>query len=479
MLVRKHIPWSNPRDLFQLFKDEPYAHLFQSGDQAVKNRWSFIIARPSHEISVSQNQCRIDGVRKLGSIDDILRDCLPLTACCFETEEGVKAIPFISGLVGYIGYEAASLFEPSLKMPVSPYALPDIKLGRYEASIVFDHQNQEAFICGRTDRSVDELYEVCLEKPDLKLCHSSPFARQDRKFTLSSNFSNVRYITAVKIAKEAILNGDFFQTNLSRRIKIEFSQDHQVTDYLAMFDEIMQHSDASYGALLQFSEGVILSNSPEKFFSIKPLMNGQLKLEAAPIKGTIARHSNKELDRQQVIKLQNNPKDRAENIMIADLLRNDMSRVCEWDSIREDSLCSVLSLTHVHHLVSRISGILRPDHDGVDVLRALFPCGSITGAPKIEAMGAISDIEETGRGPYCGAIGYFDDRGNADFSVAIRILIQSWGNNHTDRVGGSILNIPVGGGITLRSDPQSEYDETNLKATALMRMLKITSENDL
>ncbi|MEM9015357.1 MAG: chorismate-binding protein, partial [Pseudomonadota bacterium] len=161
-------------------------------------------------------------------------------------------------------------------------------------------------------------------------------------------------------------------------------------------------------------------------------------------------------DQQMAEQLLADPKDRAENIMIVDLLRNDLSKICDDHSIRVPRLCELISLSKVHHLVSQITGTLRNDVSVTDVFGALFPCGSITGAPKVQAMKVISEIEGIGRGPYCGAIGYISDTGVADFSVAIRTTILANKN--------STAFIPVGGGVTVRSDPAAEYDETIAKA---------------
>ncbi len=478
--ITREIDWSHPIEAFRAFASIPFAHLFHGGEKSQieqkeqpglsprqqASRWSFIVANPVTNIIYQGGAFWIDGARSDASFDEVIRAHL-------RTQTFSSPIPFLSGLAGFIGYESAALFEPSLELPPSPYALPDIALGRYEGVIIFDRWNERSFVCGLNARAVDELCEIIKdthlqtsrpsndENPDL----SNGF---EQNLTVSSNFDRGSYKDAVEQVREAILNGDFFQTNLTRRIIVDITGlEHFNNDHIEMFARIMDKSDACYGACLQFDEGIILSNSPEKFFSLSLQENGRLKLIAEPIKGTIARDSDPAKDKELRDLLKNNPKDRAENIMIADLLRNDMSRVCDFDSIAEEEICAVLSLTHVHHLVSRITGTLCSGYDSVDVLRALFPCGSITGAPKVEAMKIIASTEKTGRGPYCGAIGYIDDRGSADFSVSIRTMMKMFEKNSHN------VSIPVGGGITLRSDPNSEYEETSLKARALMSMFNI------
>ncbi len=421
-------------------------------------RWSFIVAFPTHKLIVEKEKLFVNGVESREALGEVIRAHLRND----ETLDHV-VVPFLSGLVGYVGYEVGGLFEPSLSLPSSPYALPDMALGRYEAVCVFDRENHQAYIYGKTHADVELLFDAL--DSDIQVdCEET---KSSSNF-VSSNFSKSDYIDAVSGVREAILNGDFFQTNLSRCISVTLDE---MNTLYSFYKEMMIMSDAGYAAFLQFDRGNLLSNSPEKFFTLEVLDN-VTRLSVEPIKGTIARDENPSIDVLLQEQLKTSVKDRAENIMIADLLRNDISRVCTNDSVYEDDICALMSLRHVHHLVSRISGILRPGNDVVDVLSALFPCGSITGAPKIEAMKAIARMEKSGRGPYCGAVGFIDDRGNADFSVAIRTLIQETQAPET-------FHIPVGGGVTLQSDPEAEYEETSLKAKGYMNLLQIPLDDEI
>jgi para-aminobenzoate synthetase component 1 len=213
--------------------------------------------------------------------------------------------------------------------------------------------------------------------------------------------------------------------------------------------------------LLQYENGAIVSNSPERFFRIENRADGARNIIAEPIKGTRPRGASAQEDDALARALMVDPKERAENMMIADLVRHDLSQICEDGTIREQSLCALMRLTNVQHLVSTISGVLKERTPFSAVFSALFPCGSVTGAPKIAAMQAIADYEGVGRGPYCGAIGYIDDGGAADFSVSIRTLM----------IEGSRVTLPVGGGITLRSKPQDEYEETIAKARGALAVM--------
>lgn len=267
------------------------------------------------------------------------------------------------------------------------------------------------------------------------------------------------HVARVAAAVERIRGGDFFQANLAQVLSVESDGD---IDAFAVF-RALSEGDAPYGAFLNFKEGGLVSASPERFFKFAPMDDGVFRIVVEPIKGTRPRGKAAADDMAFARALRESAKDRAENTMIVDLVRNDLARVCEDGSIREDALCALKSFSSVHHLVSTVSGALVQGKTAVDAFEALFPCGSVTGAPKIEAMKAISALEGQGRGPYCGAIGWFDDGGAAEFSVAIRILI----------VEGRRAFVPVGGGVTLRSEPRAELQETLDKAAAQLAALGI------
>ncbi len=421
--------------------------------------------------------------------------------------------PFLCGLVGFVGYECGALLEPSAKGPASPFALPDMAFGAYDAAALFDRRARRAFISVRNEKSAARLAEALGSRDPT---HLVAFARGPQPFLpreageaataalrrgsrrgrsgainagaqlfvpppsasrtpqageekggeffvdLNSNFSADAYRRAVAGAIDMIREGRFFQANLAQQLHAFSPRPVEPFDIFLKIAE----GDAPFAALLQYSDGAIISNSPERFFSATPSEQG-VRIVAEPVKGTRARGRSVGEDERLAAELMADPKERAENVMIADLARNDLSRVCRDGSIREEAICELSSNGSVHHLVSRISGLLRDDLSSVDVVKALFPCGSVTGAPKVEAMKAIAGFEDRGRGPYCGAIGYIDDRGGADFSVAIRTIILERAGETTR------ATLPVGGGVTLRSDPQAEYQETLDKARGALAALKM------
>lgn len=439
-MILWEIDWRDPLAAFAPLAGEANAHLLHGGDRSRAAEWSIIAASPATVIRAEK-----------GGADPFLRlDDLLLGRAHPRLDE-MAELPFTSGALGFVGYEAARFFEDCLDPPPSPFLLPDLAFGIYNAAALFSRVKRKAYVAGRDEAACRRLRDA-LGRDDLPRPSAPEFG------ALSSNFSEAAYRDAVSEAIENILDGDYYQANLSHQLTARAAQTLSPFD---LFRRLADGSDAFHGALLQYEEGAVLSNSPERFFRVEQGAYQRPRIIAEPIKGTRPRGRTPEEDRALASDLLADPKDRAENIMIADLLRNDLSRICRDGTIREDAVCALLRLANVHHLVSRISGVLREGVSASDIFAALFPCGSITGAPKIEAMKAIARIEKIGRGPYCGAIGYMDDSGAMDFAVAIRTLI----------VEGEKVTMPVGGGVTLRSEPQAEYEETIVKARGALAAL--------
>lgn len=427
------IDWREPLHAFAPLAGQRHAHLLHSGAHSSEGEWSIIVAFPTTVFSAP----------KEGPAEDVFAVLqAKIDAHALQAPEGHSAFPFVSGLIGFVGYEAARFIEPSLRLPASPFALPDMSFGYYEAAALFSHASRRAYVVGRNSHACMRLKKA--------LGQYAVVPRTPPAFHgASSNFSVERYQNAVQEAIENILDGDYYQANLSHQISVSAESPFQSAD---LFRLLISKSDAGFASLLQYPQGDIISNSPERFFRVSVSPSGERRIVTEPVKGTRPRSADREEDAALAAELINDPKDRAENIMIADLMRNDLSRICDDRSIQEEAICELRSYANVHHLVSRISGCLKHDVGFSDIFFALFPCGSITGAPKIAAMEAIARIEAIGRGPYCGAIGYIDDRGGADFSVAIRTMTTS-----IDR---KKLFASVGGGVTLNSDPYKEYLET-------------------
>ena len=443
MIVRE-IKWRDPLAAFAPFARAPYAVLLHAGEGAESARWSMLCVRPSSLIERRRGATYINGaVSRVSPFEALSR----LHAARLRPASK-EAPPFLSGLAGFAGYECGALLEPSARGPAAPGAAPDLMVGAYETVASFDRRDRRAFVS-----APDEAGAKALEA---SLGSEAPPPGLARLYFAGSNFSAARYRDAVRAVIGLIADGAIYQANISHRL--QFKADDEI-DAFSLFALAAARSSADHGAYLNTGETQIVSLSPERFFSVTESA-GRAVIRAEPIKGTRPRGPTTAEDEAMARALLSSDKDRAENVMIADLTRNDLSRVCADGSIREDAIAALKTHATVHHLVSRISGVLRGGVSAADALAALFPCGSITGAPKVEAMRTIAAIEGVGRGPYCGAIGYIDDRGGADFSVAIRTAI----------VSGRRVELPVGGGVTLRSDPEAEYQETIDKAAWFLRL---------
>lgn len=440
----------------------PNVFLFDSGDKAVTDGWAFLVAEPSRLLEYRGGKVLIDGQTS---------DVPPLTALrTFQRSAhsrnadqrknavpdtfGDRWPPFCSGIAGFVGYEVGGALEPGATGPQSPYELPDMVFGDFDAVAAFDKDAKRLFITGR-DRAAIERHQARMSSLGTSRTPLPKIALQ------GTNFSEQSYCDAVTEVRRRILLGEVYQVNISQQI---YLQSENIVHDGDLFDAITEQSSSKFCAVLRTQDGSIISNSPERFFRLRNTASGR-QIITDPIKGTRPRHSDPVADKAAARELIEDPKERAENIMITDLLRNDLSKICTDTSVKEDYICKVKSYSNVHHLVSRISGYLGEGAGAIDALAGLFPCGSITGAPKIAAMQAIASIEGVGRGPYCGAIGYVDDGGDAEFSVAIRTLVLN--------ADGKRMTTAVGGGVTYKSVPQLEYQESLAKAQGILGPLRL------
>jgi para-aminobenzoate synthetase component 1 len=269
---------------------------------------------------------------------------------------------------------------------------------------------------------------------------------------LTSNFSHAGYLQAVRRAIDSIYAGDVYQVNVAQRLLAPL-----VDSPIDLYLRLRERNPAPFAAYFDVGDVAIASASPERFLRVQ---NGEV--ETRPIKGTRPRWPVPEADMFSAGELRESDKDRAENVMIVDLLRNDLGRVCEYGSVRVIEPLRLETYEFVHHLVSEVRGRLRPDSGPIDLLRAAFPGGSVTGAPKIRAMEIIAELEPTARGPYCGSLGYIGFNGTMDTSILIR----------TFTCGRGWVQFPVGGGIVAQSSPEREYEETLHKAEGMIRALQ-------
>jgi para-aminobenzoate synthetase component 1 len=338
-----------------------------------------------------------------------------------------------------------------------------MRFGFYDLIIGFDRQNRQAWIVSTGFPACDDAARNTRAQGRIEtalgyLARPAPARQNAQPVTgWASNFTRDGFVSAVHKTRDYIAQGDIYQANLTQRFTAPLPPHF---DPWAFYRNLRATNPAPFSAYLQDGDTVFASSSPERFIQ---LQNGTL--EARPIKGTTARGPTNAEDQARAKALVASEKDRAENVMIVDLLRNDMSRVCQPGSVHVPTLCGLESYASVHHLTSVVQGQIQTGLGPVDVIKACFPGGSITGAPKIRAMDIITELEQVARGVYCGAIGYIGFDGNMDLNIAIRTAI----------IGAGHAVVQAGGGITLLSDPQAEYDETLTKADRLFAAFAASS----
>jgi para-aminobenzoate synthetase component 1 len=402
-----------------------------------------------------------------------------------EPIQGVP--PFQGGFAGYIGYDWGAALE---RLPSSRYddlAIPDVMLGLYDWVLSWDHIEHRAWIvstglpaagAARARRAAERLTAVkealqtdaavgpirnarplFPQRHAIDRAPSFPVADVECGWEtqLRSSFTHQSYAAAVRRVREYILAGDIFQANLSQRLEAPLRESPWT-----LYRRLRSLNPAPFAAYLDFDDVVVVSASPERFLSVTP--DGQV--EARPIKGTRPRGLSPEHDAALGRALWESEKDRAENLMIVDLLRNDLSRACEPGTVRVPELFELEHYSTVHHLVSTVIGKLMAGKESIDLLCAAFPGGSITGAPKVRAMEIIAELEPSRRGVYCGTLGYMSVTGAMDTSIVIRTYLIRRSRNSDRRAYFS-----VGGGIVADSDPEQEYQETLDKARALIAAL--------
>jgi para-aminobenzoate synthetase component I len=363
-----------------------------------------------------------------------------------------QEIPFSfrPGLVGYLGYELATGARESAAHPKAQLMLVD-------RAMVFDHATKSMYFIGlfETKEEFQNWYRAALLRLTLVGGESAAFLQATKEPKIISTklrHSKESYLELIKKSKEFIARGDVYQLCLTNQITIEHD-----ANALKTFLSLREKNPAPYGSYLKLGGIEIVSSSPEQFLKITAA--GQVSTK--PIKGTRPRSRNRDEDALIAKELRDNQKEQAENLMIVDLMRNDLGRVCEADSVRVEKLFDIESYATVHQLVSTVSGQLKFGQSATSALAACFPAGSMTGAPKLKAIEILEQLEGSPRDIYSGAIGYLGFDGSADFGMTIRTLVFE----------GKYASLGVGGGITIDSEPESELQETMLKAQALLEAL--------
>jgi para-aminobenzoate synthetase component 1 len=464
-----HNPPSTPR-AFELFRDKPFSFFLDSGmDPQKLGRYSFMGSSPflvmrsrGEEISLLSPE----GERVVfGNPFDVLGELLQE----YRLDGNPTTLPFVGGAVGYLGYDLGHFIEKLPSRTVDELQLPECYLGFYDAVIVFDHLEGRAYVAAtgfperggsrkaRAGACLEELRRILAETPCSEDYEDEYFQQPvSGPVGLRSNFTHEGYVEAVETAREYIGAGDIFQVNLSQR----FEADMPLPPY-ELYRRLRRINPAPFASYLNFDGVTVVSASPERFLRLRNDL-----VETRPIKGTRPRGKDPTSDQKLAQELVHSAKDRAEHVMIVDLERNDLGRVCRYGTVRVSELTALEKYATVFHLTSTVEGRLRPDKGVIDLLKATFPGGSITGAPKVRAMEIIDELEPTRRSVYTGSIGYLSFDGGLDLNIVIRTILVKEGRAY----------FQVGGAVVYDSDPEGEYIETLDKAKALIHALSMVPE---
>lgn len=442
------LPWQTDavQRYFNALSDRPWAMMLHSGlSDNPYSRFDIMVAEPLATLVTRGKTTQItrDGVV------DISKKC-PLTllqktldsyglTCTPATD-----LPFCGGALGLFGYDLGRQFETLPEQAENSLHTPDMAVGIYDWALIADNQLQRLMLVSLGNISHRLAYLDSLSPPPRAPFHLTS--------AWQSNMSRAEYGVKFNKIQEYLRSGDCYQVNLAQR----FSASYQGDEWQA-FEKLNQANRAPFSAFLRLPDSAILSLSPERFVRLQ-----DKQIQTRPIKGTLPRLADPQADLEQAARLASSPKDRAENLMIVDLLRNDIGRVAQPGSVKVPELFVVEPFAAVHHLVSTITAVLPDNLNACDLLRATFPGGSITGAPKVRAMEIIEELEPQRRNAWCGSIAYISFCGNMDSSITIRTLIAEKGK----------LYCSAGGGIVADSDESAEYQETFDKVNRILPLLE-------
>lgn len=455
----------SPEQVFTQVAHLPWAIWLDSSEsEHVDSRYDVMAWRPK---TTFETKGRVTNVAHFGAGDSAPFDCYetsedPLTVLTAEKDRLLKSasipnsdLPFMCGALGYFSYDLGHRFESLPALAQRDIQAPDMAVGLFTQALIYDRTDKQYYV-------VSDESELAAIKDELAIINdavlkSSELYPTDKStsFMLTtdwrSNISKEEYVEKFNKVQNYLLDGDCYQINLAQRFQANYQGD-EFEAYL----HLRRKNKAPFSAFMRLNGNVILSVSPERFLRLC-----DQQVQSKPIKGTKPRSSDAIVDARNAKNLASSEKDRAENLMIVDLLRNDISKVCEPGSVKVPKLFAIESFPAVHHLVSTVEGTLSPAFDGCDLLRGAFPGGSITGAPKIRAMEIIEELEPHHRSIYCGSIGYISACGKMDTSITIRTLICDSGT----------IYAWAGGGLVADSDANDEYQETFDKVSKILPVL--------
>lgn len=424
MSKKENIRWQNPINLAKKIADnygnESWIFLYSALNEEVENSFSYIALFPKKEL-VTDNYSDVEKLVK----DDQM-------------------------WFGYLSYEVLHQLENISKTKKSPIDLPKIWLINFSLIFQFCHKTKKITAFFDEKEKLEEVLKYKAKRDALQNISAK---------NLKSNFSDEKYLAEITKIKKMIAEGDFYQANLTRKFfgKLDI-KNKKPAAYFSLFSKLNKISPANYSAFLSLKGNYVISASPELFLTIDDNI-----VKSRPIKGTAARVINKKIDEENKLELKNSAKEKAENLMIVDLVRNDLSRVCKASSVEVTKLFEINSYKTVHHMSSEIIGEMKNDVNVSDVIKACFPAGSMTGAPKIKAMEVIAQSEKINRGVYSGAIGFMNKK-TVNLSVVIRTLICCDDN----------FEFQVGGAITFDSNEKKELEEIFNKGKGILKLLGVS-----
>lgn len=458
----------------RLSENEDTAFLFESTETDTRlARFSFIGIDPAKTIRLENGQATIVD-RRIGKettlafenpllvLSEVIREEPAFGNLPVGVSKLVGSLPFVGGLVGYLGYGATKYFEKIPQQKNDPQAVPEGYYGLYDSLVVFDHLTRRIHVLSyRGFDHVDMLSQRLLAGSELKPLFDLASNLSDSEIFegIAGPFNQDQYVEAVHKCKEFINEGQVFQIVLAHRFGLPIK-----SEPLDVYRVLQAINPSPYAYYLKYPDFVYLGSSPETFVQCQ---DGEVVLRA--LAGTRPRGQTDAEDQALAQELRKNEKELAEHHMLVDLGRNDLGRICQPGTVRVGEIATLTKYAHVMHLATEVSGCLRNDKTCFDVVQSCFPRGTVSGAPKIRAMNLLSDLEPERRGIYSGVVGYFDFAGNTDGAIAIRSALIKNGQAH----------VSAGAGIVYDSDPVAEYEETRNKAKSVLKAIKMADKMNL
>ena len=454
-----------PVTAYLKLKDKGYSFLLESAEGGEKwGRYSFIGCTPILIITYQDERVKISGPEGR-DIYERVNDPLPLlreTLKEFHLAQLSDLPRFQGGLIGYFSYDIVRCFERLPNISIKDLSIPEAVFVLPKTLIIFDHVKHTvkivSFVDLRKERGLKKAYEGAISSIEKNISQlRSPLNYGPKAIsisTISSNFSKESFMSAVDRIRSYIFSGDAIQVVLSQRLSTKIDGDD-----FSIYRALRSINPSPYMFYLNFDKLKLIGSSPEILVRLEDDL-----ITLRPIAGTRPRGRDENEDLALEEELLNDPKERAEHIMLVDLGRNDVGRVSRPGTVRVTDLMVIERYSHVMHIVSNVTGRLQEGRDAFDVLKACFPAGTVSGAPKIRAMEIIEEFEPTRRGPYAGAVGYFSLSGDMDFCITIRTVV----------IWEDMLHVQVGAGIVADSVPEREYEETMNKAKAMLKAINWT-----